>query len=299
MGFCLFTTKEKTNNEILKVENNEIKGVLLYSIDINKKMIIKFFINKNNVFIENEISNIEIGYITSNEIVDFSKIFFKSDENTTILITNSSYKMIEHKNNNLLKIKLAKLIKTKYGDNVTNAPKTCGLGCEKNDGYPCALFNNGNMGCKEDKNCPKDEAEEELKSANNNSYNYSEITEDLYHFRSDYLLAIEGGEKIMNDYYELGKNLPLSFYSISNCIELFDLLENDVTSLTRNLTLNPNGSTILIDNSLKLKLSNYLLNIKGYYTEQADKEKIDKLINKLNFYSNKSNDFITKNLYLY
>lgn len=299
VGFCMITSKDK--NQIFKIKNDDVEGVVLYSVDKSKKMNIRIFSNNKGVFNEQKVSNIEIGYITSNEIVDITDLYFKSKENSSFLVTNSLYKMIDNSSNKLLGAKLSKSLKEKYGNRLPEPPRICGPGCTKNDGMRCAEYNNGNYGCKEDPNgtCPEEDAHQTLVNADNNDYDYVKITYDLYYFRSNYLLVHSGGEKIMNDYYDLGKNLPVSFYTLENCIELFDLLESDVTPLITELAVNYYSSTILIDNNLKNKLTAYLNNIKTYYPNQVDKDKIDNLINKLNLFTNKSNDYITKNLHLY
>jgi aspartyl/asparaginyl-tRNA synthetase len=112
-------------------------------------------------------------------------------------------------------------------------------------------------------------------------------------------LEINGGQNLIKDYYELGTSLPASFYTYENCVELFEILQNDITPKTNELVKNPLSDTVLIDNVLNNKVKNYLLKIKEFYSSQSDKDKAQKLITKLDFFTNKSNKFITNNLYLY
>jgi hypothetical protein len=93
--------------------------------------------------------------------------------------------------------------------------------------------------------------------------------------------------------------LPLSFFSIENCDELFSVITNDVLPIVNDLSENPTSESILIDNQLKTRLTNYLISIKGEYTDQNSKNKIDNIIAKIDLFSNKSNKYITDNLHLY
>ena len=209
------------------------------------------------------------------------------------------YSINENISNKKLNRKLDEYYLNFKNINRTIDPKTCGRGCTKNNGYECALKNNGDYFCKEDNNCPEDESEKTLRNNNILTYDYEQIADDLHYFRGNYLKVHNGGQKIIDDYYNLGKNLPLSFYSIQNCDDLFEILSHDIIPIVNSLSENPNSESILINSQLKLKIINYLTTIKQEYTDQNSKDKIDNLIVKINLFSNKSNNYITNNLYLY
>jgi hypothetical protein len=301
VGFCLITNKRKIINENFEIDKTDLKGLITYTTDSNKNITFRIFNFDNGNFKENSFSQFNIGYITTNEIEDVTNLFFNGENNTTFLITNSLYQMLPDVSNKYISTKLKKLLNQKYLNKVEDAPKTCGRGCTFNDGYPCALYNNNKFSCKEDPNgtCPEQDAKNRLISWNNFDFDLEKITSDLYYFRSDYLLEINGGQNLIKDYYELGTSLPASFYTYENCVELFEILQNDITPKTNELVKNPLSDTVLIDNVLNNKVKNYLLKIKEFYSSQSDKDKAQKLITKLDFFTNKSNKFITNNLYLY
>lgn len=143
VGFCMITNKEKVKNQNFNIQKNDVKGVILYSIDKSKKTNIRVFSNDKGAYNEKEVSNVEIGYITSNDIVSITDLYFDSEENTSFLVTNTLYKMIDNSSNKLLDIKLSKSLKKKYGNRVPEPPRTCGPGCTKKNGYRCAQYNNG------------------------------------------------------------------------------------------------------------------------------------------------------------
>jgi hypothetical protein len=300
IGFCLITNKENIRNNNFEIGQKDIKGLIIYDKKINGKMSIRIFKKNSELYKEIKLGDMSIGYISTNEIVDMSNLYFDGNEITTLLATNSPYKILLNESNNSTSRKINFLLNKKFINRVADEPKTCGLGCDQKNGMRCAEYNNGNYGCKKDEeNCPEEDARSVLINSNINYFDYVEIALKLRNFRDSYLLEINGGENLINDCYNLGINLPRSFFTVSNCTELFESLENDVVPLISDLTNNPYSQNILIDNNLNIKLKSSLNRIKIHFTRQSDQDKIDNLLIKLDFYTNKTNDYITNNLYLY
>lgn len=300
IGLCLITDNSKksdSNNTI--INDNDIEGIILYSLNNKNNLNIRFLKKHDNQFLENEISNIEIGYISTNHIYDFTDLFFGYKEKNAFLLVDKKYSTNENINNKKLNDTLDQYYLQNRNINRKVAPRTCGPGCTTNDGTECGLDNKDNYFCREDPNCPEEEAEQTLRTNNIFTYDYELIADDLHYFRGNYLKTHTGGQKIIDDYYELGRNLPLSFFSIENCNELFGVITNDVLPIVNDLSENPTSESILIDNQLKIRLTNYLTSIKSEYTDQNSKNKIDNIIDKINLFSNKSNKYITDNLHLY
>jgi hypothetical protein len=105
-----------------------------------------------------------------------------------------------------------------------------------------------------------------------------------------------GGDDIINTYYDLSKTFKIDDLSVEFCVETFDLITTEIVPMTNDLLDNPYSSDVLINNSSKTKILNYLYEIKEIYTGIESKNKIQNLIDKINHFSNKSNNFITSNL---
>lgn len=118
----------------------------------------------------------------------------------------------------------------------------------------------------------------------------------MHKFKDDYLSIHSGGDDIINTYYDLSRTLKIEDLTLEFCIETFDLIAYDIVPMTNKLLDNPNSNDILIDNSSKIKILNYLFEIKEIYSDTESKNKIQNLIDKINYFSNKSNNFITSNL---
>ncbi|WP_395044438.1 hypothetical protein [Flavobacterium sp.] len=150
--------------------------------------------------------------------------------------------------------------------------------------------------CKTSASCGKNMLQKKLVDAFVN-YDYITIDNKLISFRDNYLKKIAGGQNVIQYYYQLSENLPLDKIDLSFCKKTFDLIINKIIPLCSKLEENPNLETnILVDNATKTELINYLKEIKEIYNDSNSKSKIDLLIIEIDSMSNKSNDYITKNL---
>lgn len=286
-----------SNYEEYNLNKNNILGLILY-LKNNNNIVLKFFKYIDNELQEQSFSNYKLSTITSNQIFKITDLFFENLEKDVFLFVDNSYRSVEDYNNKEINRELEILY---YSRNEYNriGPETCGSPCTANNGSECGLNNAEEWFCRKDENCPKDDQEEELTPPERLNYNLMGITNDLYDFRNNYLKSYNGGQKIIDDYYDLGQTLSLSYHTLEQARVTFNLLSSDIIPMINSLKNNPHGNTILINNQLKDKIVNYLQNIKIYYSDAASRNKIDNLIIKTNYFTNRTNSFITNNLHLY
>lgn len=176
----------------------------------------------------------------------------------------------------------------------------CGRPCEMGGGEDCTgYYDEGYfpMWYCETSICSKNSVEDKLFEANYSNYDYTNIDNVLHSFKNNYLFTHEGGQNYITMYYNLSGTLPMENLTIPLCLETMDLIISDVMPLASNIESNPNlNSNILITTETKNRIISYLNKIRDVYNDQDSKNKIDQLIIKIEFFSNKSNNFITSNL---
>lgn len=302
-GITIYTDdKELNNNHDYNIDLEDIKAILAYTKD-NKlnSMITKLYIKKGNTFVEHELSNLKTNSISSNDIIDISRILFDNKVVTMISFFNMQNVTKGRTGVNQLRDKLS--LNTSLFGRV--AVKKCGRPCtEKTKNSDCQLFDSSQTGSPVPfwscvGTCAQEEAEKVIveKSEYASNYNFIEIRSILHSFKDNYLMQQNNGEEIVDLYYQFSGNLNLEKLSVSLCVETFDLINSDVIPMIQDIQNDPtNDSNVLIDNATKIKLIQYLEKVKLVCDDQIDKNNIDLIIQKVTLYTNKSNKFITTNL---
>lgn len=291
----IFTDVELTD-KVSNLNFNTIKGFMSYFKTKENYLYLRIFKIENGKISEHKLSNSFTNTISLNNEYDISILLFKSKMKTFITFCDG----------NDLSIK--KNINSNLDENLENEFLNAGLekkpavcdSCEARDtNGDCLVESDGQGGVTnacDEAACSSEEVERKLKNNNVLSYDYIQLNLDLHKFKDDYLSIHSGGDNIINAYYDLSKTFKIDDLSIDFCIETFDLITTEIVPMTNSLLDNPYSSGVLINNSSKTKILNYLNEIKEIYTDIESKNKIQNLIDKVNHFSNKSNNFITSNL---
>lgn len=300
VGMNIYSNNQNIKGtENYQIEDKNILGITFY-LKKNNEIILKLYKNVKNKFVEQEISNTKIGSITSTQIIEISNLFFRTNIKSNFLFVDKNYNEISGLDNIVFGNKIKSLYKKNSIDynSKVGGSGGCSSPCT-GSGIECKLLNNGDWGCEKDRDCPEEDQEETLDDAARINYNLVQIKDDLYDFRDNYLNLNNGGQKIIDDYYYLGKTLNVNYHTLGKAVVTFDLLKHDIVPMINDLRNNPRSNSILINDVLKNKIINYLINIKPYFDDIDSINKIDNLINKTNFFANKTNLYITDNLHLY
>lgn len=258
---------------------------------------VKIF-NKNHDEIKENVkfSNFKTTTLITNDLHNIAKIIFNSEKyNIYTFITEDFTTFKEGRDELNLRIngEMAHM-RLPIGDKCASpCPKLDGNLCKTEGGmYICGTRSNGGGG----NSCAKNRVQEKLEDSDIFDYNFTTIDDDLHSFRDAYLSSILGGDKVIDDYYFLSDKLPLENITLDVCKKTFNLIESEIVPLSNDLRLHPNSTSVLIDNARNEKLIQYLYEIKQIYPDQSSKDKIQNIINKVNYFTNKSNLFITNNL---
>lgn len=257
---------------------------------------VRIFKIENGKISEHKLSNSFTNTISLNNEYDISILLFKSKMKTFITFCDGNDLSIKKNINSNLDENLENEF---LNAGLERKPKVCDNCDARDTNGDCIMESDGQGGvynsCDEAP-CSSEEVERKLKSSDILSYDYIQLNLDLHKFRDDYLSIHSGGDDIINTYYDLSKTLKIDDLSLEFCVETFDLITTEIVPMTNDLLDNPYSSDVLINNSSKTKILNYLYEIKEIYTDIESKNKIQNLIDKINHFSNKSDNFITSNL---
>lgn len=291
----VFTDVEFTD-KISNLNINTIKGFVSYFKTKEDNLYVRIFKIENGKIIEHKLSNSFTNTISLNNEYDISILLFKNKIKTFITFCDGNDLPIKKNINSNLDKNLEKEF---LNAGLVRKPKFCDTCDAKDTNGDCIIEGDGQGGvinsCDEAP-CSSEEVERKLKNSEILSYDYIQLNLELHKFKDDYLSIHSGGDDIINTYYDLSRTLKIEDLTLEFCIETFDLIAYDIVPMTNKLLDNPNSNDILIDNSSKIKILNYLFEIKEIYSDTESKNKIQNLIDKINYFSNKSNNFITSNL---
>ncbi len=94
----------------------------------------------------------------------------------------------------------------------------------------------------------------------------------------------------------MSKKLPLQELDLSFCTSSFDFVTSKIIPIANDLVSNPNSNSVLIKAADKVQIVDYLILVKNKYQDIESKNKIDKIIDYVILFEDKSNYFITNYL---
>ena len=295
---CIVVLNKLNDKNVLggNVELNDESIVFLFEKNSNYYNV-KIFNKNHNVIKENiKFSNFRTTTLITNDLHNIAKITFNSVKyNIYTFITEDFNSFKEGSDELNLKIngEMSNMRLPLEDKCASPCPSFEGNICKTEGGmYICGTKTKGGTG----NSCGKNIVEAKLKDFGLLNYNFTTIDDDLYSFRNDFLSSILGGQKVIDDYYFLSDKLPLENITLDMCKKTFDLIETDIVPIANNLRANPHTETVLIDNDSNEKIIQYLYEMKQIYQDQSSKDKIQNIINKVNYFTNKSNLFISNNL---
>lgn len=304
----LFSKNIITNN--LKIESANFNAILFYLIKGNIYKTV-LFEKRNGVFLTNPdllvtsevISSNDINNISQNVLLDKCVSTISFIGFSKLLKTDNRMSTLQTKINSITELKnKTRTVNGPGGGN--NGPITCNAPCPLSTHAYCTAQESQSGGehwfCAADivGDCMADAMVVKIKEVGGNltNYNFEFFYNSLYSFRDQYLSDKVKGKIIIADYYELSKKLPLQELDLSFCTSSFDFVTSKIIPIANDLVSNPNSNSVLIKAADKVQIVDYLILVKNKYQDIESKNKIDKIIDYVILFEDKSNYFITNYL---
>lgn len=283
------------------VSTDNVVGLVVYQ-KVENRMNVKIFRKENNLFIENNLSDISSSIISTNDVLMIANIFFNGYPKEIISII--SFKdVINRQKVSDLQIMLTQLDKEKQRK--VDGPiydRTCFLPCVASYDDAMCTAQEHQSGLERwfcfPISCGTTSAANQINNADSIfSYNFENIFQVLYSFRDDYLAFYEDEFSYINTYYSLSNELDAyEKFDLLFSVETFDFISIILPKLN-SLLSNPNSQTsVIFDSYTKQVTLDFLNKVKGKLVTQESKDTVDFLIAKLEEFENQSNEFITNNL---
>lgn len=303
----LFSKNIITNN--LKIESANINAILFYLIkgNIYKTILLE---KRNGVFLTNPDLLVTSEVISSNDINNIAQNVLLEKCVSTIsfigfsklLKTDNRISTLQTKINSITELK--NKTRTVNGPGHGNTAVSCNAPCipgtesfctaqeSQSGGEHWFCFPSVTGGCSADAMVVK------IKEGgiNISNYNFDLFYNSLYSFRDQYLSDKVKGKVIIVDYYELSKSFPIQELDLPFCTSSFDFVTSKIIPITNDLVNNPNSNNILIKAVNKAQIIDYLILVKNKYQDSESKKKVDNIINYINLFEDKTNDYITNYL---
>lgn len=251
-GVVLYTNKLMEDKEVIK--RGDIIGLLLYTTTNNKQLDMRFFnIDNQNVKLIPEISS-TTNIVSTNHFLDIYKFILShtNESVTAIRIKNNSGAILSKgkiKSNfthNLFKFININKDLSSIAKFAQRPPHSGGGDCAE----PCHSLDGT---CDEDgpncssETCPKEDADETESSELTSYQNYSIANENsiLRNFRDSILSKSALGNHLISDFYYAG-NIAVQNMSISQLIDMYELLTNTVMPNLNELLNNSTSTEVLL-----------------------------------------------------
>lgn len=284
---------------ISTIDETRIKALLVYVIEGESYKTYVYELNGNNIY--NFLSNLNLktNYISSNDAFNLNRKILSSQSKSILSFNN--YKILIKTKNELSKFQRILSLPNLTLNNIAKPNVSCGTPCL----YPmsnahCEVYGENDYACWVDGggDCLAMMILEELinEEVDLSEFNVEDDLNSLYSFKDDYLSTTEKGGEIIDLYYILSGRIPLNIFTPTYGIETYSLISTVVVPLTNQLLANPQSTSILIDDTTKTILLNYLTGLKSRVLDSNTKNAIDEVIAYVVLFSGKSNAFITSYL---
>ncbi|MBL7712831.1 MAG: hypothetical protein JNL13_10215 [Chitinophagaceae bacterium] len=277
-----------SNQQVLKdleLNPSQIAGVMVYFKNSTKNMMtVRVFKLQDQNPIEYENLAARTLFLSTNDIHDLASKLFQTK--TSVALIN--YQLLPK--GPVMKMdfqtKLERLNLSLSKTTVPNQPHQCSAPCSSGQGY-CTASESQNGGekwnCWSTQGCKKTDADIRgrgyMQDRNQN--------DSLYAFRDDYLYNTVKGQSYIHSYYALCESFSTDSMSFSFSIETLDIVESHVLPIIGYLKNHSNSQEILINGAAKTNLVNYMLKAKNKFTEEGARNRIDEIIEDINYLANK------------
>lgn len=293
VGVVLYMSENYDENIALEAQTGNVEGIMIYLLDDNI-INTKIYQKTDNGMIEHILSNSTTTNTTFGDFYDVHKIIQPQNNHSTIISIIDENLPYLDSNETLLRLRI---IDFQHVDDGGANGSCAHWPCFASPSGTCERQVGGNYTCVIQASCKFVQIEHQLTKDSNIPYDFISTGKNLRSFRDHYLKPINGGNEIIETYYQLSKNLPIEKLSVSLSLETLDIIKNHIVPMSINLQNNPNqNNNILISVNDKELIVDYLLRVKNLYDDTTSKVKIDKIISKVEEFTNKSNFYITNNL---
>lgn len=275
------------SEEINNLDLASVKGMLIYYTEKNSpELYTKLLVNHNGTFELDEYFSTKTKYVASNDILDLSQKKF-SDAKGILFFLRNKEGFLNFENDGFTEFSGRAKYATFDGFYEPTDGSYCTKPCKTPlKDYLCTAkespYKPSQDVCAPSGNlfCGTEKSETKLISSNNSSnYNFANIKEELRAFRDNSLKRSRKGVFYINLYYYLSEKLNDDFYTVANCIEIFDVLTTDIVPMI--YRINNNSSEILISTQSKSRILS-LLNKVDISLREKDHQYINTLKNDIN-----------------
>lgn len=275
------------SEEIDNLVISDVDGFLIYYTENGSPVLkTKLLINRNSAFELEEYFSTTTKYVSSNDILELSQKLF-SDTKGVLFFVRNKEGFLNFENDQFTEFSGRVRYSTFAGAYEPTDGSYCTKPCKTPmKDYLCTTKESpykpssdycapsGNLFCGEEK------TEAVLINSNNaNSDDCTNIKEELRTFRDDFLRRSRKGVFYISLYYYLSEKVNNDFYTLSNCVEVFDVLSNDILPMI--YKINNNSSEILISEQSKNRILNLLNKVDASIGER-DHEQINLIKSDIN-----------------
>lgn len=290
-----------TPGEIHTLEKEMIDAYIVYEQN-NDAFNVRIFKKQGNSFQENELTNLSSNFISTN---DFHNISLAINNNKVYknIFAAIIFKGLKNKKHSLSELQN----KISGISPLGKSSSYCYHPCP----YPgphawCTAKESQNSGegwwcapdptiCFTDENEKIGEGEEEV-SESISAYRAGNTRTFLHTVRDDYFAIENNGQKYIDIYYHLSRNIDYSNLNITFVNETFILINTLKPKLESLYDDRTASGIIVIDDETADLMKDYLNKYSYLFTDDLSQNYIQLLTEKINQFNNKSNNYITSNL---
>lgn len=282
------------------IDEQKIIALLIYVIEGENYRTYVYEIDGNNGsrFLSN--LNTKTNFISSNDAFNLNNKILSSHSKSILSFNN--YKILLKTKNERTRFQRILSLPNLTLNNLAKPKLTCGTPClaEMSNAH-CEAYGDEGYSCWSDGDgggCLTIMILDDLTNAevDLSDYDIESDLSTLYKFKDDYLDSTEKGAEITDLYYTLSSRIPFSTFTTSYGLDTYRLISTVVVPLANQLLANPQSTNILIDDTTKTTLLNYLTDLKSKVLDLNTKDSIDEVIAYVVLFSGKSNSYITNYL---
>lgn len=279
------------------IVEEKINALLIYIIEGENYKTYVYERNLGNSF--NFLSNLNLktNYISSNDAFNLNDKVLSSKSKSILAFNN--YKILLKTKNEVTRFQRMLSLPNLTFNSISKPNQTCGTPCLADmpnahceaygdEGYACWAHQGGG-------DCLTimilDALMEEEVDLSAFDLDNDLIT--LYSFKDDYLSETEKGKEIIDLYYILSGRIPFDIFTTSYGLDSYRLISTTVVPLVNQLLANPQSTNVLIDDTTRDLLLDYLTTLKSKVLDANTKAAIDEVIAYVVLFAGKSNAYIT------
>ncbi|MCD6112010.1 MAG: hypothetical protein J7J86_01940 [Bacteroidales bacterium] len=284
-SIVIYVDKLVENGTSFNIKN--IKGLSVYEIH-NKSIFHHLYIKENNIYNEVKKTNVEVPGVTSNHLNFYLKNYVFNDFNLKsyiIIFTNNGEAF--YNNNSIPNVKIKK-IKSSTTYKEQGGGESCGDPCTYGNNYFYCMISPYGSDCYPNGG-PNDPC-----TANAVSYRLVGLPEQtildydlMYSFKSSFMENYQIGNEYI-EYYNVISSTVYNDISLSVAMQTANTFSDFKVVLVKLLNYSNYYNDILINDELKGKLINLILQYKSLNSNQEFQTILDSIIIDIQNYSNKT-----------